>query len=352
MSNNSEKALSPAQNPGYLPDFCNGEVFLRLLLVVELIAIVFALVSVGSGNLIVLIALSSLMMLWVGLSSAALLCLLNRLGCLRSHLSSTVITVAITLSMTVLITLLSFSFDGMFRFGQTAAEPVFTLLRNVAVASILIGMTLRYFYLQYESEMILQVQAQARLQALQARIRPHFLFNSMNTIASLTHDQPDLAEQAIENLSDLFRASLAAEASISLQQELELTQSYVALEALRLGDRLEFRCNMASVDDNFHLPALTLQPLVENAIYHGVEPLAEGGLVELNVTQNGGRVEISISNPLQSQAKGQRREGNQMAVENIRERLQIAFGGAASMTQSEAGSRYTVVLNMPVGGTA
>ncbi|MFT5741658.1 MAG: two-component system sensor histidine kinase AlgZ, partial [Gammaproteobacteria bacterium] len=147
MSNNSEKALSPAQNPGYLPDFCNGEVFLRLLLVVELIAIVFALVSVGSGNLIVLIALSSLMMLWVGLSSAALLCLLNRLGCLRSHLSSTVITVAITLSMTVLITLLSFSFDGMFRFGQTAAEPGFTLLRNVAVASILIGMTLRYFYL-------------------------------------------------------------------------------------------------------------------------------------------------------------------------------------------------------------
>ncbi|MFT5400990.1 MAG: two-component system sensor histidine kinase AlgZ [Gammaproteobacteria bacterium] len=75
-------------------------------------------------------------------------------------------------------------------------------------------------------------------------------------------------------------------------------------------------------------------------------------MVELNVTQNGGRVEISISNPLQSQAKGQRREGNQMAVENIRERLQIAFGGAASMTQSEAGSRYTVVLNMPVGGTA
>ena len=118
------------------------------------------------------------------------------------------------------------------------------------------------------------MQAQARLQALQARIRPHFLFNSMNTIASLTHDQPDLAEQAIENLSDLFRASLSAEASISLSQEIELTRSYVDLEALRLGFRLSVvtgPCPTTAALVN--LPALTLQPLMENAIYHGIEPL-------------------------------------------------------------------------------
>jgi two-component system sensor histidine kinase AlgZ len=224
----------------------------------------------------------------------------------------------------------------------------FTLTRNLSIAVILVGLALRYFYLHYESDLRLQVQAQARLQALQARIRPHFLFNSMNTIASLTHDQPDLAEHAIENLSDLFRASLAAEASISLQQELELTRSYIDLEALRLGDRLEVIWQLPAREPSLNLPALTLQPLVENAIYHGVEPLPKGGTIEFEIKQTGDNIEISISNPLTTQHLPHRRKGNHMAVDNIRERLALAFGGAASMELSEAESRYTVKLTIPM----
>jgi two-component system sensor histidine kinase AlgZ len=347
MANKVEKNITGTKNSSYLPDFCNGDVFLRLLLVLELVAIVFALVSFGKSGLIVHIALISVMMLWVGLSTAALLCWISRQGWLGDHKRTSWLAITITLAMTLAVSLLSLGLGSMIQFGPTAGDFGFTLIRNLSVALILVGLALRYFYLQYESKMIMEVQAQARLQALQARIRPHFLFNSMNTIASLTHEQPDLAEQAIENLSDLFRASLAAEASISLEHELELTLSYVDLESLRLGERLEFNWHVPDPGPKLNLPALTLQPLVENAIYHGVEPLPEGGKVDLNVSEQDGMVEISISNPLATAQIGNRRPGNQMAVENIRERLQIAFAGAATMEQSESETRYTVLLRIP-----
>ncbi len=326
---------------------------MRLLLVVELIAIVFALVSFGGGgSLFVHIALISVAMLWVGISTAALLCLLMRRGWLGDNMRTTIIAISTTLLMTLLVSFLSLNIGGMLRFGPTAQDVGYTLVRNLSVAAILIGLALRYFYLHYESELRLQVQAQARLQALQARIRPHFLFNSMNTIASLTHAQPDLAEQAIENLSDLFRASLAAESSISLQQELELTRSYIGLEALRLGDRLEVIWKLPSSEPALNLPALTLQPLVENAIYHGVEPLSNGGTIEIDIHESGSDIEILISNPVIPVQQAGRRQGNRMALENIQERLALAFDGAAAMELSETETRYTVRLIIPTSEVA
>ncbi len=347
MPDISEISLTEAENSSYLPDFCDGDVFLRLLLVVELIAISFALVSYSGGNLFIHIALISVVMLWVGLTSAACLCGLARLGWLGARTRTTWMAVAVVLAMTLLASGLSLAFGGTLRYGPTAQDVAYTLARNLSIAAILTGLALRYFYLHYESDLRLKIQAQARLQALQARIRPHFLFNSMNTIASLTHDQPDLAEQAIENLSDLFRASLAAESSISLAQELELTRSYIELEALRLGERLAINWQLPDEEPSLTLPALTLQPLVENAIYHGVEPLAEGGAIDLSIRANGSRIEISISNPVSPLRDDARRAGNRMAIENIRERLALAFDGAAEMELSESDSRYTVKLSLP-----
>jgi two-component system sensor histidine kinase AlgZ len=344
----SVESITGAENTTYLPDFCDGDVFLRLLLVVELIAIVFALLSFGDGNLSIHLGLVSFVMLWVGLTTAALLCLIKRLDWLGDHTRTTAIAISITLLMTLLVSFLSLGFGAMLQFGPTAQNIAFTLTRNLSIALILVGLALRYFYLHYESDLRLRVQARARLQALQARIRPHFLFNSMNTIASLTHDQPDLAEQAIENLSDLFRASLAAESSIALHQELELTRSYIALEALRLGDRLEVNWQVPTPEPSLDLPALTLQPLVENAIYHGIEPLAGGGSIDIHIEPVGNNIEISISNPLLPQQQARQREGNRMALENIRERLALAFEGEASMELFETETRYTVKLIIPM----
>lgn len=350
MPDNPEKSVTGSENTSYLPDFCDGEIFLRLLLVLELIAIAFALVSFGGGRIFIHIALISVVMLWVGLTTAALLCWWRRANLLGDHVRTTVVAIGVTLAMTLVASFLSLFFGEHLRFGPTAQDIGFTLLRNLSIALILIGLGLRYFYLYHESEQRLQIQAQARLQALQARIRPHFLFNSMNTIASLTHDQPDLAEQAIENLSDLFRASLAAEASINLQQELELTRSYIALEALRLGERLKVNWRLPAEEPSMNLPALTLQPLVENAIYHGVEPLSDGGVIEIEIDEREGNFEISISNPVVPGKRERHHKGNQMAVDNIRERLTLAFGGAATMQLLETDTRYTVRLTIPVQG--
>ena len=348
MPDNSENNIAGAEIPTYLPDFCDGNVFLRLLLVVELIAIVFALVSYRGGSLLIHIGLISVVMLWVGLTTAAFLCLFRRRGWLGGHLRATLITFAVALLMTLLFSFVSLAVGEALQFGPATRGTAFTLLRNLSVAAILVGLALRYFYLHYESDQRLQIQARARLQALQARIRPHFLFNSMNTIASLTHDQPDLAEQAIENLSDLFRASLSAEASIALKQELELTRSYIDLEALRLGERLRVNWDMPEGEPSLNLPALMLQPLVENAIYHGIEPLAGGGAIDIRIVPVGELVEISISNPLGPDQQARQREGNRMALENIRERLELAYDGAASMTLKESESSYTVRLMIPM----
>jgi two-component system sensor histidine kinase AlgZ len=348
MPENTEKSITGTENTTYLPDFCDGDVFLRLLLAVELIAIVFALVSYGGGNLWIHVGLISVIMLWVGITTALLLCLMRRQGWLGNHLRATVLTISLTLLMALAVSLMSLGLGEALQFGPTAEDVSFTLTRNLCVAAILVGLALRYFYLHYESDLRLKVQATARLQALQARIRPHFLFNSMNTIASLTHDQPDLAEQAIENLSDLFRASLAAEASISLQQELELTRSYIDLESLRLGERLEVNWHLPEREPSLSLPALTLQPLVENAIYHGIEPLSSGGSIDILIEPTAAVMEISISNPVVPKQPERQREGNRMALENIRERLDLAFAGAASMSVNESETRYTVMLRIPM----
>ncbi len=337
----------PLDDLSYLPNFCSSEVFLRLLLVIELIAIAFSLAAYEEGNYFVQLALLSLVMLWVGLTSAAVLCWIGHLGWLHNARAATVAAIGVTGLVTFAVSLFSIALGNIMDLPQAAQNPAFVVLRNLSIAAILVGLALRYFYLNHESEQRLQIQAQARLQALQARIRPHFLFNSMNTIASLTHDQPDVAEQAIENLSDLFRASLSAEASISLSQEIELTRSNVALEALRLGSRLKVNWQLPSQEVYVNLPALTLQPLMENAIYHGIEPLPEGGSIDIEVSMRLRHIEVRITNPVVPDQTGHHRTGNQMAVDNIRERLQIAFAGDASMEHEQTDARYSVVLTIP-----
>ncbi|MFT5505638.1 MAG: two-component system sensor histidine kinase AlgZ [Gammaproteobacteria bacterium] len=345
-----ENKMARLQTGDYLPNFCDADVFLRLLLVLELIAIVFALVSFDGKGFYFHLAMISLITQWIGLTVAGLLCLFNQRRWIKSALSSTLVAIGVTAIITILVSLLSYSVIELTGIRKNQAELEFLLIRNLSVSLILIGLALRYFYLQAESLRNLDLQAQTRLQALQARIRPHFLFNSMNTIASLTHDQPDLAEQAIENLSDLFRASLAAEASITLSQELDLTRRYIAIEALRLGDRLTIKWDVPSQIPEVTLPALTLQPLVENAIYHGIEPLPEGGEIAVVITSHDAKLIIQIRNPVSAKMKESGRQGNQMAIENIRERMLLAFNGAADMQVMAEKEQHTVTLEIPLNG--
>jgi len=221
-------------------------------------------------------------------------------------------------------------------------------VRNISISSIVSFIVLRYFYIQHLRLLTVQAESRARIDALQARIRPHFLFNSMNIIASLTHTDPEKAERIVVDLSDLFRASLSAEQdSHTLEDELKLTRSYLRIENERLGDRLKIEWVVPRIVPELFMPSLIIQPLVENTIYHGIETMPEGGTVRIIAGTCGPQHYcIEISNPVNANAH--EHSGNQMARANIMQRLELAYGGNASLTTFADDREYHVTLRLPV----
>ncbi len=187
--------------------------------------------------------------------------------------------------------------------------------------------------------------SEARLSALNARIRPHFLFNSLNAVLSLIRAEPRRAEEALESLSDLFRAALRDPAErVLLSDEIALARQYLELERLRLGDRLRVRWEVADLPQDELIPPLMLQPLLENAVYHGIEPRPDGGTIDIAFLRRGDTLVIAIANP--AGGSGHAR-GNHMAVANIRERLALSYDLEARLSIEDAGDTYRVRIELP-----
>ena len=182
---------------------------------------------------------------------------------------------------------------------------------------------------------------------LQSRIKPHFLFNCLNTIASLIRKQPKLAEQATEDLADLFRASLQDnQDNHTLEDELTICKRYLRIEQHRLGNRLRLDWQISSLPINIKLPALCLQPLLENAIYHGIEPLHDGGTVLISGTVEEDHLMISIHNPAPKQDNNTH-HGNRLALDNIRQRLESFFNKNNLLSVDLTDHQYTVTVIIP-----
>jgi two-component system sensor histidine kinase AlgZ len=221
------------------------------------------------------------------------------------------------------------------------------LLRNLAIGFIVSGIALRYFYVTHQWRQNVELQAQARVNALQARIRPHFLFNSMNTIASLTRSNPSRAEEAVQDLADLFRATLSDKRSqISLAEEIEVAQIYERMEKLRLGKRLEVVWKTDAAPAHAIVPGLMIQPLLENAIYHGIEPRPNGGVVTVTGEFAHGLITIVVRNPVPETVSP--RDGNRLALANIRERLTLLYDERATIKAGRFGDEYIVTLRFPL----
>ena len=220
--------------------------------------------------------------------------------------------------------------------------------RAAVLAALAAGLLLVYFRLHAKA--FSPALAEARLQALQARIRPHFLFNSLNAVLALIRRDPKRAERALEDLADLFRTLMAdARQFVRLEDEIALLERYADLEQLRLGDRLRIRWELDAAPPDALLPPLVLQPLLENAVYHGVEPGTGVGDVLVRIERRGDRVRMRIENPLvePGEANPSGRAGNRMALDNIRERLALFFDAEARLeTASEAG-RYRIDIEVP-----
>jgi two-component system sensor histidine kinase AlgZ len=223
------------------------------------------------------------------------------------------------------------------------------LIRAGLISAIVGALMLRYLYLHQQWRGQVEAVANARLKTLQARIRPHFLFNSMNTIASLTQTDPRLAEEVVEDLADLFRASLAADADrTTLDEELDLCRRYLNIEAQRLGERMRVVWDLDELPGDAPVPPLILQPLVENAVYHGIQPSSAPGEIRIVGRYRRGAVDLSIRNTLPRSADESRRhKGNGMALQNVSQRMAAMFPGAARVTRSLVDGDYLVRLVFP-----
>ncbi len=220
----------------------------------------------------------------------------------------------------------------------------FVLLRYVFLGGAGTALLLAYFRLR--ALVLSPAIDQARLQALQARIRPHFLFNCINTVLSMVRTDPKRAETALEDMSDLFRMAMAHDDKlVPLKREIELARRYLALEQMRLGDRLRVSWSTAELPGDAMVPPLIVQPLLENAVYHGIEPLAEGGGIDIRLELKGEEVHLEISNPRSE--PGMRHVGNRVALDNIRERLSLLFDIEAQYTVETGQDFYRVKITMP-----
>ena len=246
------------------------------------------------------------------------------------------------LSIIVLVTVLAGGYHAAVR--SVAGDALPSLARTLVLAAAAAGSLLAYFRLH--SKAFSPALAEARLQALQARIRPHFLFNSLNAVLALIRRDPKRAERTLEDLADLFRTLMAdMRQFVRLADEIALLERYAEIEQLRLGERLRVSWELDAAPSDALLPPMVLQPLLENAIYHGVEPGTGVGDVLVRIERRGERVHAAIENP-HLEAGGQR-SGNRMALDNIRERLALFFDAEARLDTRIANGRYRVEIEIP-----
>ncbi|MBI2381929.1 MAG: histidine kinase [Gammaproteobacteria bacterium] len=340
-------AFTPPKDAFFLPDLCSvGAVFL-VVLGGELLAFLFTLMGSDLRQPWSELGLTSLFIQWVALGSAALLCLGRRWLRRMAPARASLVMLALVSAVCLLSSLVALRLQVLTLPAGWQGQGLF-LVRNLLVSVLLAGLAFRYFYLQHEMRQRLVTESQARIAALQARIQPHFLFNSMNIIASLTRVDPIKAERVVEDLASLFRASLEQPGTtVSLKRELSLCRHYLDIEQLRLGERLSVDWQ---VDDNAlvaSLPLLSLQPLLENAIYHGISRITEGGLLSLSVRARERGVEIHITNPV-PRLVPRAEPGNQIALGNLRERLALLYGTAAKLNLREEDGQFCVSLWIPL----
>lgn len=333
----------------YLPDFCAPATILIIVLVAELVAIVLTVAAHSvPGTFLTELAKMSMFSQWLALLSAAMLCRLR--PWLEQFDSTRAFVIAFFLLQLLCLVMAEITWQATSRYGLSLiiddSHSGF-IVRTFAVSAIVVALGMRYLYVASEWRRSIVLEAQSRVSALQALIRPHFLFNSMNTIASLTRTDPRRAEEAVEDLADLFRANLGGPKDrTTLKQEFEVAAIYQRIEKLRLGDRLRVRWDINDLPMRALIPSLIIQPLLENAIYHGIELLPDGGEVLVRGKREGDNLCIAISNPVVA-GKRSDKDGNNMAMSNIQQRFALAYDGRASVVVESSPDKFRVQLTFP-----
>ena len=319
-----------------LPNFCNLGVMLRSLLIANLFVVAAAVARAASleaaGLEFVLLAAFCEPVLIVSL---AVLCAARR----PLHRLGYVPAIVAIFAFEVVIAWLAAQVGEGLMPGRDPNFAQVALLTLLVTAAVL-------FYFDLRSRALAPAVAEARIQALQARIRPHFLYNSINAVISMIRSDPRGAERALEDMADLFRVLMADNRTLApISQEIELARQYLAIESIRLGERLKVAWRTEGVPPEAMVPPMVLQPLVENAVYHGIEPSPDGGEIAIEIGRSGSQILMILTNPLP--AANRHGAGNKMAIANIRERLQLHFDAEATMKSEARDGIYTVTIRMP-----
>jgi two-component system sensor histidine kinase AlgZ len=329
----------------YPPSFCRWQLLLAVAVITEVAVI---LLGLGRGGLPTwrwLIA-ASIYAQWLALFCAAGLCLTSGWTGRMSPRGAWVGSWLIAVLLAAAFSLSAWLAASVYWAGRIGDPLGMFVLKSAFAVALVAVVFFRYLEIRTRWKSELMAQAEARVQALQARIRPHFLFNSLNTIASLIATDPNNAEAATLDLADIFRGSMRrADQLIPLAEELKLARQYLDMEQRRLGSRLEVDWRVDELPPAAAVLPLILQPLLENAVAHGVQPRDEGGKVSLYGRLEGEHVVITIGNPLAPAAADT--AGHGMAIRNIRDRLSLAFGNRASLLTERDQSRFYAVLSLP-----
>jgi two-component system, LytTR family, sensor histidine kinase AlgZ len=356
--NGSASRAALSRSPGteaWLPNFCDAKTVLMLMLTAQVVAAIavlapsFTPVQVGFWATL---GPASVLAHWLALTSSAALCLATPL--LNRMAAGIAAAAAIALVACNAFTCSWLSFQGLrLMYPEDQQLPSSFLLRVTGLSILVTMIALRYMYMQHQWQRQVQANARVQVQALTARIRPHFLFNTLNTATTLISIDAERAERVLVDLSELFRAALkAGDEPITLSEELDLAKGYLAIEQLRLGPRLKVVYHLDDAPLNFRLPPLLLQPLVENAVYHGIQPRVDGGTVTVSAKVQRNRLTLSVHNPKAEAAAGAER-GNGLAHANISARLRYAFPADATQHYAkleiiETAHDYTAQLSLPL----
>ncbi len=333
----SDGAKSPI-----LPDCCNLGIALRIVLPLNALAMGIALAqSAGFSDALSRFVEITIVLEPVLLGSLALLCVIRKWVNGMRIGAQWVAGIGLPAAIALLVCVLSHPFVA----GEGSASSFGWW---VGSRTVLAGMVTYAMieYLRLRARAFSPSLSEARLQALQARIRPHFLFNSLNTVLGLMRGDPRRAERTLENLADLFRVFMRdTRELVPLDEEVETCQQYLAIEQLRLGERLQVRWQLDQMPGDALLPSLLLQPLVENAVHHGIEPSSMAGEIFIRITKPGERVRVEILNPIPEERPV--RPGNQMALSNVRERLMLLYDMEAELKTGEDSGLFRLLLEFP-----
>lgn len=325
-----------------------ARVILWVVLAGEALALVLALAPGMQGDRVAYFGLASLAIQWVALMALGMLYLLRHWLASKGPLFIAQVALAALLLSTWMVSTLAWWTLHDVLLVPRQDWAVFAI-RVTAVALTVGLLALATFQNHWRTRQLAVRAKQAELEALQARLRPHFLFNTLNTGLALLHTRPEQAERLLLDLSDLFRAALAGPAQVALAEELSLARRYLEIESLRFGERLDVRWELPAdtAMPQVMLPTLSIQPLVENAIRHGIEPDVSGGYVVVGVGAEAGMVTVTVRNSLPANAV-MFSNGHKVGLSAVRARIEAFTGGEGRVETTCSDAEFVATLTVPV----